>query len=101
VYTANLHPCVLVEHSGPEGENMPSGITIKNASNVQHFYTATDQNNNGNVVFDGNVDPDAISDPFQLAAGADGTGSVNVQPAGLVGQLFSEVQDNQVLTMNQ
>jgi len=79
---------------------MPSGITIQNGTIVQHFYTATDQNNSGNVVFTGNVDPGATSTPFALAAGADGTGSVNVQPAGLVAQVFFGVQDNQVLPMN-
>lgn len=79
---------------------MPSGITIQNNSNVQHFYTATDQNNNGNTVFAGNVDPGATSTTFVLAAGFDGTGSVNVVPAGLIGQLFTQVQDNQILPMN-
>jgi hypothetical protein len=79
---------------------MPSGITITNASTVPHFYTAFDKNNGDNVVFSGNVDPGTNSNPFSLAAGADGTGSTNVQPAGLVGQLFFGVTDNQELTMN-
>jgi hypothetical protein len=83
-----------------EGENMPSGITIQNADSVQHFYTASDQVS-GNVAFSGNVDPGASSSAFTLAAGADGTGSVVVTPAGLVAQSFFTVQDNQVLTMNQ
>jgi hypothetical protein len=78
---------------------MPSGITIRNADSVQHFYTASDQVSGG-VAFSGNVDPSASSAPFTLAAGSDGTGSVIVTPAGLVGQSFFGVQDNQVLTMN-
>jgi hypothetical protein len=83
-----------------QGEKMPSGITIKNASSVQHFYTAFDKNNGDNVVFSGNLDPGTSSGSFSLAAGPDGTGSTNVQPAGLVGQLFFGVMDNQELTMN-
>jgi hypothetical protein len=79
---------------------MPAGITIQNATNVQHFYTASDLNNGNNVVFQGNVDPGTNSTPFVLAAGADGTGQVNVQPAGLIGESFFGVVDNQVLTMN-
>ena len=79
---------------------MPSGIAIQNGTNVQHFYTATDQNNNGHVVFAANVDPGATSNTFDLAAGADGSGSVNVQPAGMLAQVFFNVQDNQILTMN-
>ena len=78
---------------------MPSGITIVNGDNVQHFYTASDQVSGG-VAFSGNVDPGSSSTPFVLAAGSDGTGSVIVTPAGLVGQSFFGVQDNQVLTMN-
>jgi len=79
---------------------MPTGITIQNADNVQHFYTATDLNNAGNVVFQGNVDPGANSTPFDLAAGADGTGQADVLPAGLMVQGFFAVVDNQVLVMN-
>jgi hypothetical protein len=79
---------------------MPTGITIQNADNVQHFYTASDLNNANNLVFQGNVDPGANSTPFDLAAGADGLGQVNVQPAGLIGQGFFGVADNRVLIMN-
>jgi hypothetical protein len=79
---------------------MPAGITIQNAANAQHFYTASDLNNANNVVFQGNVDSGANSTPFDLAAGADGTGQVNVQPAGLIGQGFFGVVDNQVLVMS-
>lgn len=79
---------------------MPTGITIQNATNVQHFYTAADLNNANNVVFHGNVDSGANSPPFDLAAGADGTGQVSVQPAGEIGQTFFEVVDNGVLVMN-
>ena len=79
---------------------MPGGITIQNATSVQHFYTAADLNNANNVVFQGNVDPGANSTPFALAAGADGTGQVSVQPAGEIGQTFFEVVDNGILVMN-
>ena len=79
---------------------MPTAITIQNADNVQHFYTASDLNNANNVVFQGNVDSGANSTPFDLAAGADGMGQVNVQPAGLIGQSFFGVMDDQVLVMN-
>lgn len=79
---------------------MPAGITIQNATNVQHFYTASDLNNANTIVFQANVDSGANSPPFALAAGADGTGQVNVQPAGLIGQSFFAVVDNQVLVMN-
>jgi hypothetical protein len=78
---------------------MPNGVTIKNASNVQHFYTAVDKNNADNIAFSGNVDAGTASIPFSLAAGADGTGSVNVKPTGMVGQLFFGVVDNQELKM--
>jgi hypothetical protein len=79
---------------------MPGGITIQNATNVQHFYTASDLNNANNAVFQGNLDPGVSSAPFALAAGADGSGQVNVQPAGLIGQSFFGMVDNQVLIMN-
>ena len=78
---------------------MPSGITIQNGDSVPHFYTASDQVS-GSVAFSGNVNPAASSAPFTLAAGSDGTGSVIVTPAGLIGRSFFGVQDNQVLTMN-
>jgi len=78
---------------------MPNTVTIKNGSNAQHFYTAYDKVNNDNIVFSGNVDVGTSSTPFDLAAGPDGTGSVNVIPAQMVGQLFYGVVDNQELLM--
>ena len=80
---------------------MPTGITIQNGTNVQHFYTAADINNANGVVFNGNLDSGASSPPFDLVAGEDGTGHVSIAPAGEIGTDFFEVVDNAVLVMKE
>jgi len=80
---------------------MPTGVKIQNGAFVQHFYTAADRNQGNNVVFNGNLDPGANSPPFDLVAGADGTGEVFVAQAGETGVIIFEVVDNAVLVIRE
>ena len=54
-----------------------------------------------NLVFNGNLDSGANSPPFNLVAGADGTGTVSVAQAGEIGVTIFEVADNAVLVIKE